>query len=52
MVDVSPAEPSSAEAAAAFQHADLVYTAAAEAMTKAADLKQAVVEARIKACDD
>ena len=45
-------DPSSAEAAAAFHHADLVYTAAAEAMTKAADLKQAVVAARIRACDD
>ncbi len=45
-------DPSSAEAAAAFQHADLVYTAAAAAMSKAVDLKQAIVEARIKACDD
>jgi hypothetical protein len=45
-------DPSSAEAAAAFQRADLAYTAAAEAMQKAAELKQAVVEARIKACND
>jgi hypothetical protein len=45
-------DPSSAEAAAAFQRADLAYTAAAEAMQKAAELKQAVVEARIKTCND
>ncbi len=36
-------DPSSAEAAAAFHCADLMYTAAAEAMTKEADLKKAVV---------
>ena len=45
-------DPSSAEAAAAFQRADLAYTAAAEAMQKAVELKQAVVEARIMACND
>ncbi len=45
-------DPSSAEAAAAFHCADLFYTAATEALQKAADLKQAVVTARIKACGD
>ena len=44
--------PSSAEAAAAFQRADAVYTAATEVLHKAADLKKAVVAARIKACGD
>jgi hypothetical protein len=45
-------DPSSAEAAAAFHRADDVYTTATEALQKAADLKRAVVEARIKACCD
>ena len=49
-------DPSSAEAAAAFQRADLAPDrrsgAAAEAMQKAVELKQAVVEARIMACND
>ena len=45
-------DPSSAEAAAAFHRADAVYTSAAEALQKAADLKRAVVAARIKACCD
>ena len=44
-------DPSSAEAAAAFHCADLFYTAATEELQKAAELKQAVVAARIKACD-
>ncbi|MBZ4217846.1 hypothetical protein K9B40_25060, partial [Klebsiella aerogenes] len=45
-------DPSSAEAAAAFHRADAVYTAATEALQKAADIKRAVVAARIKACGD
>ena len=45
-------DPSSVEAAAAFHHADSVYTAATESLQKAADLKRAIVAARIKACCD
>ena len=45
-------DPSSAEAAAAFHQADVVYTSATEALQKAAELKHAVVAARIKACSD
>ena len=45
-------DPSSVEAAAAFHLADSVYTAATEALQKAADLKRAIVAARIKACCD
>ena len=45
-------DPSSAEAAAAFHHADAVYTSATEALQKAAELKHAIVAARIKACCD
>jgi hypothetical protein len=45
-------DPSSVEAAAAFHHADSIYTAATEALQRAADLKRAIVAARIKACCD
>ena len=45
-------DPSSVEAAAAFHRADAVYTVATEALQKAADIKSAIVAARIKACND